>query len=51
MAWPLLCTYQRGEPRNWNPSNDIRMLHAKEACASLIFVGRECLILGLPFAS
>ena len=32
MAWPLLCTYLRGEPRNWNPFNLIRMHHAK-ACA------------------
>ena len=34
MAWPSLCTYQRGEPRNWNPYLIIlRMLPRQRACA------------------
>ena len=33
MAWPLLCTYLRGEPRKFGtPHFNIRMLHAKGVC-------------------
>ena len=41
MAWPLLCTYLRGGPRNWNPYNLIRMQPRQKRVHSYTKVVRE----------
>ena len=51
MAWPLLCTYLRGGPRNWNPYYPIRMLHAMRRVHSIIRIVRGLTPLGFLSAS
>ena len=49
MAWPLLCTYLRGRPRNWNPFWRIRMLPRQYVVHS--FIARiGCLSSAFPSA-
>ena len=47
MAWPLLCTYLRGRPRNWNPYLTIRMLPRLGVCIA-VMSDKEMPIFGFP---